>query len=286
MIHGHLLGLYEKALPPEWAWEKRLLTAKELGFDYMEISIDESDERIERLFWDKHQRRKLLEICKDLDIPLLSMCLSTHRRFPFGSADSATRKKARELMERAISFSEDLGIRVIQLAGYDVYYEKSTSESLQHFIDGLKWSSKLAERNQVMLAMEIMDTELMNSITKSLWYEEQVGSPWYKLYPDVGNLSAWGNNVEDELEKGISSIVSIHLKDTKAVTKDFKGQFKCVPFGEGCVDFAGCFAKLEELHYTGRYLVEMWNDPSIDNEDRILHSVKFLEEEYSKALAK
>ena len=49
MLHGHLLGLYEKALPAEWSWERRLSAARELGFDYMEISIDETDGRMARL---------------------------------------------------------------------------------------------------------------------------------------------------------------------------------------------------------------------------------------------
>ena len=55
---------------------------------------------------------------------------------------------------------------------------------------------------QVMLAMEIMDTPFMNSITKHLQYEKRIHSPWYKLYPDIGNLSAWGHDVEKELAKG------------------------------------------------------------------------------------
>ena len=50
MLHGHLLGLYEKALPAEWSWERRLSAARELGFDYMEISIDETDGRMARLW--------------------------------------------------------------------------------------------------------------------------------------------------------------------------------------------------------------------------------------------
>ena len=203
MLQGHLLGLYEKALPPEWGWEQRLLTTKELGFDYVEISIDETDDRISRLYWDKQRRLDLLNICRRVGIPLRSMCLSAHRRFPFGSADPTLKAKAYELMERAVEFAEDLGIHVIQLAGYDVYYEPSTHQSVHSFMDGMQWSAKLAEKHQVMLAMEIMDTPFMNSITKHLWYEEMINSPWYKLYPDLGNLSAWGNNVEKELEKGV-----------------------------------------------------------------------------------
>lgn len=284
MIYEHLLGLYEKALPPEWSWEKRLGTAKELGFEYIEISIDETDERVERLYWDKAQRMELLLTCKILKMPVRSMCLSTHRRFPFGSTDNKLRAKAYELMERAVVFAEDLGIHVIQLAGYDVYYEPSTKQSIEAFLEGMKWSARLAEKHQVMLAMEIMDTPFMNSITKHLWYEGQIRSPWYKVYPDLGNLTAWGSDVEMELEKGISSIVAVHIKETRAVTNSFPGQFKCVPFGTGCVDFVKCFAKLEQLNYKGPFLIEMWNDPEIDNVEAIREALRFVREKYDLAI--
>ena len=250
----------------------------------MEISIDETDERIERLYWDNAQRMELLLTCKILKMPLRSMCLSTHRRFPFGSADARLRDKAYELMERAIIFAEDLGIHVIQLAGYDVYYEPSTAQSTEAFMEGMKWAAKLAERHQVMLAMEIMDTPFMNSITRHLWYEEQIKSPWYKVYPDLGNLTAWGNDVEMELEKGISSVVAVHIKETKAVTRAYPGKFKCVPFGTGCVDFVKCFAKLEQLNYKGPYLIEMWNDPKIDNVEAIREAQRFVREKHDLAV--
>ncbi len=282
MLQGHLLGLYEKALPSDWGWEQRLKTAKELGFDYVEISIDETDDRIGRLYWDKLQRLDLLNTCREVEIPLRSMCLSAHRRFPFGSADPTLKAKAYEFMERAVEFAEDLGIHVIQLAGYDVYYEPSSNQSVHSFLEGMRWTAKLAEKHQVMLAMEIMDTPFMNSITKHLWYEEMINSPWYKLYPDLGNLSAWGNNVEKELEKGIASTVAVHVKETKAVTSDYPGQFKGVPFGTGCVDFVKCFRKLEQLNYKGPYTIEMWNNPQIDNIQAIKDALLFIQKQFGE----
>ena len=36
------IGIYEKAVPVELTWEERLTVAKEAGFDYIEMSIDES----------------------------------------------------------------------------------------------------------------------------------------------------------------------------------------------------------------------------------------------------
>ena len=43
--------------------------------------------------------------------------------FPFGSHDRDTRQQARTIMLKALRPAQDLGIRTIQLAGYDVYYE-------------------------------------------------------------------------------------------------------------------------------------------------------------------
>ncbi len=284
MLYGHLLGLYEKALPSDLGWGQCLSTAKELGFDYLELSIDETDERLARLDWNKAQRMELLVTSKELDMPLLSICLSAHRRFPFGSIDQKIRGKAYEIMEKAIIFARDLGIPVIQLAGYDVYYESSTNTSVHAFLEGMKWSAKLAAKHQVMLGMEIMDTPFMNSISKHLWYEELINSPWYKVYPDLGNLSAWGNDVEKELAKGISSIVGVHVKDTEAVTDVFPGRFKCVPFGTGCVDFEKSFIKLEKLGYTGPYLIEMWADSEQDYKKSIMAAKRFIEEKFEQAL--
>ena len=46
MLGNHFLGIYEKALDPTGSWEVRLSKAAEFGFDYMEISIDETDVRL------------------------------------------------------------------------------------------------------------------------------------------------------------------------------------------------------------------------------------------------
>lgn len=285
MLGNHLLGLYEKALDPRDTWEKRLHKAKKLGFDFVEISIDESRERYGRLFWSREQRRQLLETSFDLEVPIQSMCLSVHRRFPFGSADAQIRSQAHELMKRAIDFAADLGIRVIQLAGYDVYYEPSTPESVAYFQQGMEWAAEQAGRAQVMLAMEIMDTPFMNSITKFQRYEQQIKSPWFKVYPDLGNLTAWPeNDPEEELNRGIGSIVAVHLKDTLSVTKDFPGQFKNLPFGKGCVDFQARFSQLERLGYTGPYMMEMWYQSGTDDLAQVAQARDFVVAQYAAAL--
>ena len=283
MLGEHLLGLYEKALNPRDDWRTRLTKVKAMGFDFMEISIDETDDRLSRLDWTVEQKEQLRRICYEIGVPLQSMCLSAHRRFPFGSADEKVRAQAYKVMEKAMDFCLALGIRVIQLAGYDVYYEPSTPESVRFFREGMAWAAKQAAKKQIMLAMEIMDTPFMNSISKHMAYEGMLHSPWYKVYPDMGNISAWPeNDVDFEFEKGIDSIVAIHLKDTLAVTKDFPGKFKCVPFGTGCVDFPRRFAQLERLGYTGPYMIEMWYGEDTDDVAEVLQAKHWLEKQYQE----
>lgn len=283
MFGNHPVGIYEKAFDPKITWDGRLYRAAKLGFDYVEISIDETDERLSRLDWTKRQKKELCDSIRNSGVDIRSMCLSGHRRFPFGSSDKATRDKAHEIMQKAIDFAGDVGIRVIQLAGYDVYYEPSTSDSVKYFKEGMLWAADAAGAAQVMLAMEIMDTPFMNSITKHLEYEKRINSPWYKVYPDLGNLCAWSeNNPEEEINKGIGSIVGIHVKDTLPPKGEFEGKFKCVPFGDGCVDFKARFSQLEKLGYKGPYMIEMWYENGTSDIEEIKKSADWLDEQFKR----
>lgn len=278
------LGIYEKALPKNISWRQRMEIAKELGFDYIEISIDETDERLSRLKWTAAQRLEILKDMNETGIRITSMCLSGHRRFPFGSKDKLIRESAMKLMYEAIDFAVDLGIRTIQLAGYDVYYEEKDETTRAYFIENLIEAVGYAASKQVVLAIEIMDDPFINSISKYTKIKKNIQSPFLKVYPDIGNLSAWPeNDVSYELEAGIDEIVAVHLKDTLKVTNTDGGKFKGVPFGEGCVDFVGCFKTLKRLNYKGSFLIEMWSEIE---ENPIIHIEKakaFIKEKMKEA---
>ncbi|MDG2918125.1 L-ribulose-5-phosphate 3-epimerase [Bisgaard Taxon 10/6] len=277
-MRKHKLGIYEKALPKGISWQDRLSIAKACGFDFVEISIDETDDRLARLDWTAEQRIELVSAIIKTGVTIPSMCLSGHRRFPFGSHDEATRQKAYEIMEKGIRLAVDLGIRTIQLAGYDVYYEEQDEGTLQRFREGMEWATALAAANEVTLAVEIMDTEFMSSISRWKKWDEIIKSPWFTVYPDVGNLSAWNDNVEEELTLGIDKISKIHLKDTYKVTETCKGQFRDVPFGEGCVDFVNVFRILQKLNYRGAFLIEMWTEKSDEPIAEIINARRWIEQ--------
>ena len=254
----HRVGLYEKALPNELSWEDKLVTTKELGFDFLEISVDESDERRSRLDWNDEEVYALRRLCEKHGVPLQSMCLSAHRKFPFGSADPAIREQAVIHMEKAISLAYKLGIRTVQLAGYDVYYEPADKVTHQRFIEGMKLSAQLAERSGVMLAVEIMDTDYLNSLSKFEVLSREVNSPYFTAYPDVGNISGWNYDIVTELKLSKPHITQIHLKDTYKVTDEYKGQFRDLVIGDGEVDFNAIFETLKETECVVPLVIEMW----------------------------
>lgn len=248
------LGIYEKALPNDFSWLEKMQAAKKAGFDYIEISIDESEERLERLDWSDEEIEKIRSYMGETGIVIPTMCLSGHRRYPFGSKNKETRKKAMEIMEKGILLAQKLGVRCIQLATYDVYYEESDRETKERFLEGMKKAVEMASRAGVILAMEIMDTAFVGTIIRAMHYLKEIPSPYFKIYPDMGNLTQFSGDVETEFELGIAETVAIHIKETKP------GVFKCVPFGQGTVRFVDIFKKLKELNYSGMYLIEMWAD--------------------------
>lgn len=255
-IRKNPIGIYEKALPNAFSWEKKFRAARLAGFDYMEISVDESEERLMRLDWTDGEIEGLRGLMAKEGMVFPTMCLSGHRKYPFGSKNPETRQRAMEIMEKAILLAVKLGVRCIQLAAYDVYYEPSDEETDALFVEGMREAVQMAARAGVVLAMEIMDTPYMGTITRAMEYLKKIPSPYFKIYPDIGNLSNFAEDVPKELALGLGEIVAVHVKETKP------GVFRDLEFGEGAVDFAGIFQALHKLQYQGMFLLEMWADNS------------------------
>ena len=254
-MKAYSIGLYEKAMPGNLSWKEKLLCAKECGYDFVEISIDETDDKLSRLEWSKEERLDLIKTMFETGVPLRSMCLSGHRKYPFGSKDKATRDRSMEIMEKAICLADDLGIRIIQLAGYDVYYEDSTPESKALFLENLKKATLMASARGIVMGFETMETEFMNTTEKSMKYVSQVDNAYLGVYPDSGNLTnaavTYGTSVLDDLETGRGHLFALHLKET------VPGKFREIPFLTGHVDFKSVVEKAWDLGIR-RFVTEMW----------------------------
>ena len=277
---NYSLGLYEKAMPTGLSWEQMLACTAASGFDTLEISIDETDHRLSRLQWDAAQRKALRQLSVDAGVPIKTMCLSGHRKYPFGSHDPAIRARSLEIMEDAVNLATDIGVRIIQLAGYDVYYEDTDADTVAYFHENLCKGVEYAAKNGVILGFETMETAFMDTVTKSMHWVDQVNSPYLGVYPDIGNLKnasvLYGSDLLADIRTGTGHIFAAHLKETKP------GIYRDMNFGTGHTEYEPCIKLLWEQgvrHFTG----EFWYQQGDEYEKVTAAASKFLRNKIESA---
>jgi len=190
----------------------------------------------------------------------MSMCLSGHRKYPLGSHMPELRQQGQEILRKAIDFAGDVGLRVVQVMGYDVFYETSDEETGANFVEGLKLGTRWAEQAGVMLGLENLDTPYVENISKALTIIREIDSPWLRLYPDIGNLSAAGYYPPDELALAKGQLLGFHVKD--AMPKVIRG----IPFEKGIVPFRETFRTLAQMGFWGLIGVEIWGQMHADED--------------------
>ncbi len=270
---NYTLGLYEKAMPGGLSLYQKLTAAREHGFEFVELSIDETDEKLSRLAWSREERKKLTGDMFRAGVPIGSICLSGHRKYPLGHPDPDIRARSLEIMFGAIDLAADLGIRIIQLAGYDVYYLPGSDETRRLFEENLKLSADRAALRGVTLAFETMETDFMNTVEKAMYWVKLINSPYLQVYPDIGNVTnaakACGGSVRRDLLKGRGHTAAMHLKESRP------GVFREVPFGTGHVDFSTAAKTAAEMGVR-RFLAEFWYDGSKDWKKTLEYNSAFL----------
>lgn len=274
---NYSLALYEKAMPSGFGFGRMLECAARNGFDRLEISVDESDARLSRLDWTDAQKQELVDLIRQTGVPIRTMCLSGHRKYPFGAHDAAVREKSLEIMQKAVTFAAETGISIIQLAGYDVYYEQGDETTRAYFEENLRKAVEYAETAGVVLAFETMETPFMDTVAKSMEYVRMIDSPWLGVYPDIGNLQnaavLYGHSITDDLAQGAGHIFAIHLKETQP------GVYRDMAFGTGHTPYHPC---LELAHAQGvrMFTGEFWHQKDEENYEAVISaSAAFLREQ-------
>ena len=246
------IGLYEKALPEALSWEERLGAAAQAGYDFVEISIDEGQERLSRLDWESSKKLALRRAIENSGVPIMTMCLSANRKYPLGSHDPSIRQQGQEIIRKAIDFAGEVGLRVVQVMAYDVFYEESDVSTRDNFLEGLHLAARWASQAGVMLGIENLDTPFADSLAKTMEIMKEIDSPWLQLYPDIGNLAAAGYSPPDELLLAENHVLGIHVKDS------MPNVIRGITYGSGIVPFRETFMALAEIGFWGLLSVEMW----------------------------
>lgn len=215
----------------------------------------------------------------ETNVRIISLCLSGHRKYPLGTLNEKDNEKAMEMLYKACDLAQYLGIRIIQLAGYDVFYEESTEKTKKKFIENVKIAVGYAASKGVILAFETMNTDLMNTVEKARRIIDEINSPYLQIYPDIANLINFGNYIGGEtpatdLLNGEGHIVACHLKETNEKHE------RRIPFGSGNNHTA--YAKhIQILKQLGcrLFVAEFWDDGK-DYEQICKHAAEYLRQQF------
>ena len=255
-MKNYKIGLYEKAIRNSLSWHEKLKCAKECGYDYLEISIDATEEKIQRVFMDRDEKRKITEAMSEAGILIGSMSVSALTKYALGDPDEKIREKAMLIAEKSIELASDLGIRTVMIPGYDIYFGESTAETKKYFLENVRKIAEIAEREGVPVGFETMENNFMNTTGKAVQYVDMVNSPYLKIYPDAGNITNAAvenkHDVCEDLMQGKGRLIALHLKETKP------GVFREVPFLTGHVPFEKIIRTAWELGVR-RYVTELWD---------------------------
>lgn len=250
------IGLYEKAMRNTMSWTEKLRCAKECGYDYLEICIDATDEKINRIFMDQEEKKRIMEAVFDVDLPIGSMSVSALTKYALGDPNEKIRKKAMEIAEKAIQLAVDLGARTVMIPGYDIYFGESTIETKKNFLENVKKIAEIAEKEGILVGFETMENNFMNTTGKAVQYVNMVDSAYLKIYPDAGNITNAAvenkHDVCEDLSLGKGKLIALHLKETKP------GKFREVPFLTGHVQFEKIINTAWNLGVR-RYVTELWD---------------------------
>ena len=264
-------GLYEKSICTTWSWEDKFSLVKEAGYDYFEIAIDATPQKLARLY-DREEKMRIRRASEALDMPLYTFAFTANRFFPLGSEDDEIREKGVQILCDALDFASLVGAKTINIASYDVYEKIGSMITAAHFLDSIRRCVDHAAQRGVIISLETMDSVFMDTTQKAMFYVNAIGSAFLQVGVDPGNITAMGNNPISDFPVAGKHIVEVEFKDVRL------GEVRNVFFGEGIVDFDACFKALHDIGYQGFMAAEMWANDDPAYHDNIFKAIEFLKE--------
>lgn len=168
----------------------------------------------------------------------------------FSSEDPAEQKREFEQMKHTIDVAAFFGSRSIR-----VFPGNDDPETINRMVPWFKRSAEYGAEKNVSLAFENEGTDGVGiSGTPDFCVElsEKVGSPYFGVLYEPGNLTFNGTDYRTALETMKDHVVHTHFKDCKQVGDGYEMQH----FGQGIIDFPWIVEKLNACGYEGDFALE------------------------------
>ncbi len=231
--------------PSDFAVEKILKVSSEVGYEGVELNLDE-----ELLKLEKKERRDIVDKAESLGLKLPSLCSALFWKYNLASPDESNRRKGIEIIKGGCQFASDIGASVFlvvpAVAVQDMPYDKTWETAKKSILE----AAPTAEDCGVILGVENVWNRFLYSPLEFRRFIEEINHPNVKAYFDVGNLHFLG--FPQQWIRHLSDLIAcIHVKDFERSTLQFK------PLLQGDVPWLEVMKALKVIGYDGFVNVEV-----------------------------
>lgn len=255
------IGIRDGCLQETWA--TAFGVGAEIGFDGIELDLGASYE--ETMLWSLEGRERLRQIVSASGVELASLCLGVCWTFSPASDSAGTRERIERVITASCTFAAELGARWILVpvtpGDEGVTHEVGT----ERWIEMMAKVAPLAADLGIVLCLENVGRGYGKSAADLAHLVDSVGSPGVRVYYDVGNALAFGNDPVAEIGALGSRIAEVHIKDREADL-----------LGEGIVPIPQCLEALREIGYDDWLVLE--TPPTDDPRAAAAHNLRYLRE--------
>lgn len=219
-------------------WEEALKAAGEIGFDGVELTVNEPEE-VDRLLTDAG-RDEVLRWVKQYGCEASSLSIGAFGRYKREEGDPDARKAMVELTQKSVVACKAVGGVGILLPYFEREHIDITEEEEARLVEDMKQCAAAAEEHRIAVCLE---TSFSSGQLKRIC--DGIGSKWIGVYQDIGNALHFGHDSVEMLRSLPDETLMVHVKDTDRAL-----------LGQGKVDFPGCRKALRDIGYEGWLVFE------------------------------
>ncbi len=239
------------SMPPGTHVEGGMKLAKEVGFEAIELTVDETGElSLETTAADLGRIKGQAEAI-GLKLPTVATGLGW--AYPVVGPDPAVCDKGKQVVRKCLEIAEGLGAGVILCVPGSVTDAYAYDTACEALIPAFQELAADAEARKVVIGLENVWNKFMLSPVEFARLVDEIGSPWVQAYFDVGNVLLTG--FPDQWIRILGSrIKAVHFKDFKCSIGTIQGFIDLL---EGDVPWARVMAAFRAIGYEGAVTAEM-----------------------------
>jgi L-ribulose-5-phosphate 3-epimerase len=254
------IGAHSWLLETVYPLEEAMRRARAIGYDGYELDIGNFGGSglglqvlPDRLQPD--ERDAIRQAAHRAHIEMFSLCLGCLWHYPIAGNDDVYRVRGTEIISAAIPLAKELGAKCILMPTYQPD-GVSEAEAWRNMLKSLEPCVDLAEAAGVTLAIENnIQPFLLRAVDLARMVDE-VASPAFRVYYDVGNTSWIGADPAAEIVELGDRIAQFHFKNRTSLRGTPGSEVVSVNM-PGIVQFEPVMRAIKEIGFDGRFVVEV-----------------------------